>query len=455
MSDPPVRSNANSSSSRKRVNPYATKKTAPPELFQKPLEDYDDFIVEKEVDDWKQSSAAMPTNNTTNNTTNNNNTTTTNNNNNNHHPEDTDVAMPMSVSLPIWKRLPSNMISFGAAEILTISEIGRHGGLYSNANRPIRTTGVLRHRIHHGNSTEVSLVLEDPLAKLAVKERGGLQTPATTKAKKMKGRRISFGPTRTTSLLPKTPGTVAKTPSTTVVTTQPPQSTSTNRRPSLGMPRHNRTPLLVTPGGLKTPAASRSFQTPAASRPFQTPGGGLSSIRKKRPLSSVTKQRPQDVLATALTSHTVWIVVDPQHVPVDNLAVGDLVTVFGSIIQLQSGNEDNNTSQVPLSSFVREVATNLQQASSKPPQNNDASDKDKNNPCLFVQARILRQDNGANPRLHLEALKLRRKHLLETYHSSSSQKQQLQPGELLLGCGPPPYNSSRTQPPQEGDEMTI
>ncbi|CAB9531778.1 expressed unknown protein [Seminavis robusta] len=367
--------------------------------------------------------------------------------------EDTDVAMPMSVSLPIWKRLPSNMISFGAAEILTISEIGRHGGLYSIANRPIRTTGVLRHRIHHGNSTEVSLVLEDPLAKLAVKERGGLQTPATTNRKKMKGRRISFGPTRTTSLIAKTPGTVAKTPSTTVVTTQPPQSTSTsNRRPSLGMPRHNRTPLLVTPGGLKTPAASRSFQTPAASRSFQTPGGGLSSNRKKRPLSSVTKQRPQDVLATALTSCTVWIVVDPQHVPVDNLAVGDLVTVFGSIIQLQSGNEDNNTSEVPLSSFVREVATNLLQAN-KPPQNNDASDKD--NACLFVQARILRQDNGANPRLHLEALKLRRRHLLETYHSSSSQKQQLQPGELLLGCGPPPYNNLRTQPQEEGDEMTI
>ena len=96
------------------------------------------------------------------------------------------LTQPMSVSLPVWKRLPTNTISFGPAEILTVSEAFLQGNLY--ATKSIRTTGVLSHRICRPGTSEVSLVLKDPLAKLAEPKAA----PATAK----KSRRTIFEPSK-------------------------------------------------------------------------------------------------------------------------------------------------------------------------------------------------------------------------------------------------------------------
>jgi hypothetical protein len=81
-----------------------------------------------------------------------------------------------STSLPLWQRLPSETISFGAAEILTVPEtihrlLHDHPSLPTTAatmrpnNSSVRVTGVVQHRYVHGDGS-VSLALIDPLAPL-------------------------------------------------------------------------------------------------------------------------------------------------------------------------------------------------------------------------------------------------------------------------------------------------
>ena len=58
----------------------------------------------------------------------------------------------------------------------------------------------------------------------------------------------------------------------------------------------------------------------------------------------------------------------------------------------------------------------------------------------FVYARILRNVNGTDMRLHDEALRMRRQHLIQSSAQSSSSEAELE--TLRPGCGPPPYHNA-------------
>lgn len=62
-----------------------------------------------------------------------------------------------------WQRLPSQNLSFGSSEILTVGECITHSTLYQG--RCIRTTGILQTRNCDGEAGTVVLELSDPVAK--------------------------------------------------------------------------------------------------------------------------------------------------------------------------------------------------------------------------------------------------------------------------------------------------
>jgi len=532
-------------------NPYASKKSAAPQLFTTPLEAFDTFVEDDEPQQQQQQpqqQRALSDDGTTainqhqqsndRGATVQQSTTTllpslTNN--------DDDEPMSMSVQLPLWKRLPSQTISFSSAEILTISEVCQHGLLYCNntnhapnsqtnfQTQSMRTTGVLRHRVSHPETGEMSLVLEDPLAKLSSMtsssgcDGDGRVATTTTHTKSASRRRISFG---TTS---------SKTDSTTTATS----TVATNRRPSLGMARtHRTTPLLsrtattsaavaaatATPGhnnvsvgtsnpGFQTPtchtqrtavaaasshtieggggsSSSRRMPMNTTASKFRTPGrlgggGGANNTALKRPFSSVAQQTPSssttknplDAMMDALAAkrshgNLLWVVVsDPHHVPVDTVAVGDIVTVMGILNVYTNSNsaKDNTDSGDGEEEEKEEEIACFAQTSShrsaavrkigqlvlkqRQQQQNDVkqSGSTSSTHLYYMEPRILRQDNGANLALHWEALKLRRRHLLKSYHYNDAShnvggKEDCNTGattrttKLLPGCGPPPYD---------------
>ena len=51
---------------------------------------------------------------------------------------------PMSISLQPWERLPSQNLSFGSAEILSIAECVEHAKLYHQQGMSVRCTGILQ-----------------------------------------------------------------------------------------------------------------------------------------------------------------------------------------------------------------------------------------------------------------------------------------------------------------------
>jgi len=83
----------------------------------------------------------------------------------------TSYSGPISVSLPPWQRLPSQNLSFGAAEILSVTECLQHAKLYHMHGRSIRCTGVIQEVLTHPpkkdglvqNSPCLSVCLSDPL----------------------------------------------------------------------------------------------------------------------------------------------------------------------------------------------------------------------------------------------------------------------------------------------------
>ena len=76
---------------------------------------------------------------------------------------------PMSISLQPWQRLPSQNLSFGSAEILSVTECVQHAKLYHSHGRSIRCTGIIQQVVTHPttdkiqNSPCLSVRLSDPL----------------------------------------------------------------------------------------------------------------------------------------------------------------------------------------------------------------------------------------------------------------------------------------------------
>jgi hypothetical protein len=495
------------------VNPYAVKK-APPELFLKPLEEFDNF--EAGSDNQNNGNAKDTSRNSNENDDDREEGKDTEAASTDHQQQQQDAGddnnlMAMSVPLPLWKRLPSNTISYESAEILTVSEVCRHGFLYSK--RSIRTTGVLLHRHRHEETGEISLALQDPLCKLTTESTSASSSSSSiSTVKKTKGRRISFGSTNSNSA-----STVTK--------------TAMTRRPSLGMAKTRTTPLPGGRGTPKTPLSSTSNTTSTIVPPQTTAtpartttgilqrtttGSSMMSASKfrtpalssrKRPLNSstttsvITKTPPQNLqdclvnsfLAAAEEEESnntngagtsiVWIVADPNHVPVDTLSIGDLVTVIGTL-QVYTPEQTNGASAAvcQLGNQILDQQQQQQQQQQNTQNQGEQDDPDdlpasdttntssnKKKKILYLEARILRQDNGTNLRLHYEALKLRRKHILQRYFANDMMEKQHHDDEtamaidhetdtgknptsssassdctttkLLPGCGPPPYQA--------------
>ena len=236
-------------------------------------------------------------------------------------------------------RLPSQNVSFGSAEILTVSELQKHAHLY--VNRSVRITGVVLHR-HVANDGNVCLVLNDP----------SLQK-STAKA--------------------------------------PPRS------------------ILKTPGG----GIKRRLS-----------GSVPRFVTRKRPLSSLKKPPPpppvnaiDSIVTSLMEQSSVLAYAVSKQMPVNDVAVGDLVMIIGEV----------------KTAPVDAVQSIIEKWNEKTMTTNS-----------FLYARILRNVNGTDMRLHDEALRMRRLHLLETCASEE--------GETLRpGCGPPPYYNKM----DESKEMDV
>lgn len=515
------------------TNPYATKKKAPA-LYRKPLEEFDNFGEEPmstdAVDDGEKAEGEPSIQEQTA-------TTLDREKGNDEENSDNTTTMQtltpntaMSVQLPMWKRLPTHTVSISPAEILTISEVCRHGCLYDNQS--VRLTGVLTHRwaskesMGDGKAVEVSLVLEDPLAKLSSDSHYSASRAVAATASRssrnqvstahkhhrasstLKSRRISFGPTQTTTAA--TPmsssrgGEVAAAPA------------GSSRAPGTGVPTPKQPPasntaalLPTTPARARTGLLSTTGNSAMSAVKFRTPS--LSSRSRKRGLSSISKtptrkKTIQETMASVLGNPpkaVVWIVVDARHVSVAALAIGDIVTVVGTVQRYTQhtdfihsspdGKDDNNTQsesnkttgdgrlldtdnargcrhsvtedeeparrKIRRSAATREIGDLIlreqhqRQNTHRGIHSSTSSlavKSNNNHGALFLEARIIRKDNGANLRLHEQALKFRRRHILSTYHShrlmaateATAGTTNAVDDTLFLGCGPPPYTQS-------------
>ena len=252
--------------------------------------------------------------------------------------------------LPPAKRLPSNNVTFEPSEILTVSEL--HTNCQNYINRSIRITGVVSHRHIHPVDGSVCFVLSDPL--VAPKSKTSMKT----------------------SFLVSTPGKHAV-----PVPALFHQSASSVTKRKLTLSQQGRTSLLVTDKTLR-----RLVHVPKAS---STTTRLLGQKRQRVTVS------PIDSLLTTLTNqHTILVIADPIHVHVRECGVGDLMMVVGEVQLMED--------EAPAMQLLVQWKVKRSEQ-----QYNSASDE-----IAYVRPRILRNASGTDMRLQFEALKLRRKHLL-------------------------------------------
>lgn len=220
--------------------------------------------------------------------------------------------------------------------------------------------------------TMVSIVLGDPLAPLR-------QTQARRSSYAGPFRRVSFTPARPRPLQPQ----------------QQPQ------RQQQQQPQQQQPQQQLPSIGFQTPHLQSQQRNRMSSSTVI--GGGL----RKRPNSSIS-MTPIERLFKELAQEnipTVWIQANPAHVPVQNIKVGQLLTVFGEVRQADT--------------VMRVMMMPELQQQSIPNDNtkNDATATTKH--ALFLQARILRDATGTNMKLYTDAL-LARRQLLQRLHPTDT-----------------------------------
>lgn len=248
------------------------------------------------------------------------------------------------------ERLPSRNVSFGSAEILTVSELQKNASHY--VDHSVRVTGVVLHR-HVSNDGNVCLVLKDP----SIQQQ---QKPKTAAPK---------------SIL-KTPGTTR-----------------------------------TGGGGIKRRLSSR--------------GSTPRFVTRKRPFSTLKKAPPppvnpiESMVTSLVNQQTVLVYAVTKQMPVNEASLGDLVMIIGQV--------KTTTAPVPA------VADILEQWNAKTSSGTTTNS--------FVHARILRNVNGTDMRLHDEALRMRRQYLIQSNNNAQRQSNdgETDASALLPGCGPPPY----------------
>jgi hypothetical protein len=432
-------------------NPYAQRK-APPEIFKEPLS-VDDGPLASERSAAPEASRAEADAATVDQSAAGSTAATT------------DPSVTRSSDLPPWERLPSRNLSFTSAEIVTVSELcqnGQHRRGDGEEARSVRVLGVLTHRHVHSDAS-VSLVLKDPLAqhkgtptlKAAVKpppqsslrpSRFQRPQPASSAASLPNSRPVSImkpttpatGPA--SALLKSTPNPLSAASATASTTASVPREAS----------RTTATPMvrsMIRP----QPLRSRSAPPPGSSS-AQTEGGGGrgTSNRQRMPLSghkrpwtatlrpNAAPAAPPDPLRDlaivvasrdASGSNNLWVVVRRGYETVNQLSVGDLVTVIGEVYWTRYEScvdDDASLSVAALPEAVRQVLRHLAMPSAAHQQPQELEEEGRNEliqpkstattggsskgPCSVVhmQARILQPSNGINVALFVQALKARR-----------------------------------------------
>lgn len=301
-----------------------------------------------------------------------------------------------SINLPLWQRLPSETISFGSAEILTVPELSQRfrssvDGQYSKS---VRVTGVVRYRYVHADAS-ISLVLGDPLAVLN-ETRRKIHTPKQTLPN---------------SLIPETPSVrngaaaATKTPGTNVALT-----TTTGKRPQSSiLLNRKKAPVLV----YKKANTGKKLSFAAGLKP--TAG------RLKRPHDSPSAMDPLLSLVNALsgTSDCIWIVVAESQI--GQCAVNDLVMVMGEVQRCdgEASRENDHHGRPDGEDGVSFRMSNCPSSFSECAALMNVYEKIGHRTVYYIQARIVRIVNGTNMKLHTDAL-LARRAFLQRVHVSGA-----------------------------------
>ena len=350
-------------------------------------------------------------------------------------------STPLSFNLPLAQRLPSQTISFGSAEILTIPEVCQRlqqqvqQPLASEANNSknvcLRVTGVLLFQHLHVDGSR-SLILGDPLQPI-----NNLGKHITPRSMFRRG---------STSLTPRTPGADTKTSSagnssTSAISTlkPPPEATATKTTaPDSNVFSATETALSgckalseaqptlpQTNTDTKTPAATKMSisgvkRKPGSSMLFNRNGKtpklvyrkkgseGNQNLRRRSILSR--KIDPLDALVEQLQRPdihgTVWVVMSQDTPMATRLETHDLVMVMGEVWNFVGSNNSYNPMTCAAVTDVHSTLAgdSLQQQQQQRP---------------FVLARIVRQVNGTSMKLYTETLLKRRAFLLPQSGSSS------------------------------------
>lgn len=344
-----------------------------------------------------------------------------------------------STYTPYWERLPSRNLSFGSAEILTVTECLVHSTLYQN--KPVRVTGLVHRRSflpgRGPDNVIVQLELKDPLLLAAPSSSSSARSAASL----TRGR---------SSSLPSV------------------------RRSSGGGISGGASVSTATPAAKRLPSlSSSSAHLPGSSigkrkRPWfvtgTSGGGGIGNLRRRR--SSLKSTAPtltnDDGLVGGLhdrsrgvTTTVLKILVDPRLPQLDAVVVDSFVTVIGTMITATSMDDDEDA--------------NLGGGASIPPDSSAKHGNDTKHAigsqshCVVhkLEARLVQsvpKDQGTDMTLLRMALEERRRMVYQKY--CQQRKGQDHPNQSsvggknavftkneisaevfpLQGCGPPPYD---------------
>jgi hypothetical protein len=324
--------------------------------------------------------------------------------------------------------LPSQNLSFGSAEILTVSELNV---LQCCSPRSVRVTGLLLHQLVYrvAKTDCLSLILGDPL----------LETfPRPTPVHRHNGpslRRVSFSPPPATT-----------------------ESLNGETNNDATQQQRRRVSFPSTPmarlGAKKTGSVIRP-------NPLTSSGPRRRLSATRNVPASITPQLhrhtspPINAALAGIANHqtVLWVRTPPELVTVaSGYSVGDLITVFGTVYSWVDPPEsrDTDTSTLAVNAGENEaqerndvdqlIAKAIRQARAT---NNRGTTAGQNggvaNTVLVLQPRIIRNAAGTNMALHDAALKCRRKFLYQQQHELHS-RQSESPERWYPGCGPPPYD---------------
>ena len=290
---------------------------------------------------------------------------------------------PISLELPLWKRLPSRTISFGSAEILSVLEFAKNTQT-NTLPASVRLTGVLLQKHVHQSSdttnglTFVSLLLGDPLLRpSATKHRQGRTLAQTTTTK----------PSRSFMTSPRTTSSLGHR-STQRMNPQMSPIPAANRRQGGGLWKRPRTSLTRT---ASTAASSTS----------------VTSVER-------FAQQVYGSLTDATTSCRVWVIANPDFVSLDECIVGDLVMVMGETYKCLLNNPTTNH-DTPIrneTTSVEEIMTLVRQKHSTLDNSTLTSKTDQ---VSYLVPRIVRNVKGANMTLYMKSLQARREMLQKKF----------------------------------------